>query len=46
MGIAPTGKQAQVAGGAVYRIADGKIEEVWLAGDVFGLLKQLDVRPS
>lgn len=46
MGIAPTGKQAQVAGVAVYRIADGKIEEVWLSWDVFGLLKQLDALPS
>ena len=46
MGIAPTGKQAQVAGVAVYRIADGKIEEVWLSWDVYGLLKQLDALPS
>ena len=43
MGITATGKEASVAGIAVYRIADEKIEEVWLSWDVFGLLKQLGV---
>jgi steroid delta-isomerase-like uncharacterized protein len=43
MGVASTGKEVVVAGVAVYRIADEKIEEVWLSWDVFGLLKQLEV---
>ncbi len=46
MSILPTGKQAQVAGVNVYRIAYRKIAEVRLSWDVFGLLKQLDVLPS
>ena len=43
MGITPTGKEVAVAGVAVYRIENEKIEEVWLSWDVFGLLKQLEV---
>ena len=46
MGVAPTGKEVVVAGVAMYRIADEKIEEVWLSWDVFGLFKQLGVLAS
>lgn len=46
MGVAATGREVAVAGIAVYRIENEKIEEVWLSWDVFGLLKQLGVLPS
>ena len=46
MGVAPTGREVVVAGVAVYRLADEKIEEVWLSWDVFGLFKQLGVLDS
>jgi predicted ester cyclase len=46
MGIAPTGKQVTVTGQAIYRLANGKIEEDWIQGDVLGVLQQLGVVPK
>lgn len=46
MGIPPTGKQASVMGIAIYRIANGKIAEAWVAWDQMGLMQQLGVVPS
>lgn len=51
MGTPPTGKQATVTGIDIYRIAGGKIEEIWVNWDTMGLLKQLGItaqvaRPS
>jgi ketosteroid isomerase-like protein len=46
MGIAPTGKQVTVTGHAIYRIANGKIEEDWITGDTLGVLQQLGVIPK
>lgn len=46
MGVAATGKKVAVAGVAVYRIEDEKIQEVWLSWDVFGLFRQLGVLPA
>ena len=40
-GIAPTGRRVEYAGAAVFRFRDGKIAEVWVLGDVHGLLQQL-----
>ena len=44
-GIAPTGKQINIAGVAVARIAEGKIVEIWSQPDTLGLLQQLGVIP-
>jgi len=46
LGIPPTGKSLEMAGIAIYRIADGKIVERWAEHDLFGLLQQLGVVPA
>lgn len=45
-GIPPTGKQITFAGQAIYRIADGKIQEGWALFDALGLLQQLGALPQ
>jgi predicted ester cyclase len=45
-GIAPTGKQATWTGIAIYRFASGKIEEVWVWNDIWGMMRELGVIPS
>jgi predicted ester cyclase len=45
-GIAPTGKQATWTGIAIYRFVGGKIEEVWVWNDIWGMMRQLGVIPS
>jgi steroid delta-isomerase-like uncharacterized protein len=40
-GIAPTGRRVQYAGAALFRFRAGRIAEVWVLGDVHGLLSQL-----
>lgn len=44
-GIAPTGKQMTITGIAIYRLAGGKIAEIWGLNDKFGMLQQLGVIP-
>ena len=44
-GIQPTGKQIEVTGMDICRIADGKIVERWWAKDVLGAMQQLGVVP-
>ena len=39
--IPATGKKVKIAWVVIYRIANGKIAEVWEVGDYLGLLKQL-----
>ena len=41
LGIAATGRRISFGQIAIYRIADGKISEVWEEADLFGLLQQL-----
>ena len=41
MGVAPTGKQVTMAGIDIFRIADGKIAELWNQEDVLGMLRQI-----
>jgi steroid delta-isomerase-like uncharacterized protein len=41
LGIAATGKRVQYAGAALFRFQDRRIREVWVLGDVYGLIKQL-----
>ncbi len=40
-GIAPTGRRVEYAGAALFRFRDGRIAEVWVLGDLHGLLRQL-----
>lgn len=42
LGIAPTDRQVTYAGVADFRFRDGKIARVWVLGDIYGLLRQLD----
>jgi steroid delta-isomerase-like uncharacterized protein len=44
LGVAPTGKAISYAGAAFFRIADGKVIEGWVLGDLLGLLRQLGAR--
>ena len=43
MGVAATGKAITLSGIAIYRIANGKIQEEWDYTDLFGLMQQLGV---
>jgi len=43
-GIAPTGKPIQYVGAAVFRFRGDKIMEVWVLGDIHGLISQLQGR--
>jgi hypothetical protein len=45
-GIPATGKEASITGTDIYRIADGKIAEQWVEGDLLGLLQQLGILPT
>ena len=45
MGIPATGKRIEFKGIDVYRIADGKIAEVWASMDNLGMMQQLGVIP-
>lgn len=41
-GIPATGKRFEYAGAAVFTLHDDLIREVWVLGDVYGLIGQLD----
>ncbi len=43
MGIAPTGKRVTLTGIYIYRLAEGKIVELWTSRDDLGFLQQLGV---
>ena len=45
MGVAATGKAITITGIAIYRIANGKIQEEWDYSDVLGLMQQLGLGP-
>ncbi len=45
MGIAPTGKQIEVAAMELYRLTDGKIAEQWVTMDALGLLSSSVLSP-
>lgn len=45
MGIPATGKRIKFKGIDVYRIADGKIAEVWASMDNLGMMQQVGVIP-
>jgi steroid delta-isomerase-like uncharacterized protein len=44
--ISPTGREFDMNGITIERIAGGKIAEVWVARDELGLLRQLGVLPE
>jgi steroid delta-isomerase-like uncharacterized protein len=46
LGFPPTGKRVQVTELAMYRVADGKIAEVWYIPDRYGILQQLGLLPG
>ncbi len=41
MGYAPSGKRVEWHGSAHFTFADGKVCDLWVLGDVHGLLLQL-----
>lgn len=45
MGIPATGKEVNVPGIIIYRMAESKIAEHWMQVDAMELMKQLGVRP-
>ncbi len=46
LGIPPTNKTARGTGMDVFRLKDGKIEEIWLMLDALGVMQQLGVIPD
>ena len=45
-GIAPTGKQFNISGVSIARLANGKMAEGWVNWDALGLMQQLGVVPE
>jgi steroid delta-isomerase-like uncharacterized protein len=45
-GIAPTGKQFNISGVTIARLANGKLAEGWVNWDTLGLMQQLGVVPE
>ncbi|MFV1961164.1 MAG: ester cyclase [Acidimicrobiia bacterium] len=41
-GVPPTGRHFEYAGAAVFTIGDSRILEVWVLGDIYGLIRQLE----
>ena len=46
MGIGPTGNRVTMPGIDIFRIADGKIVELWNQEDVLGMMQQLGAIPE
>lgn len=46
MGIAPTAKQVTMSGIDIFRIADGKVVELWGQEDMLGIMQQLGAIPE
>ncbi len=45
MGVSPTGNQVAMSGIDIFRIADGKIVELWNQEDVLGMMQQMGAIP-
>jgi steroid delta-isomerase-like uncharacterized protein len=45
-GIAPTGKQINISGVTIARLANGKMAEGWVNWDALGLMQQLGLVPE
>ena len=46
MDIAPTGKQVEISGLTISRLANGKVVEGYVNWDTFGMMQQLGVVPE
>ncbi len=46
MGMPPSGREATVAGIEIFRVADGRIAEMWHQDNVLSLLQQLGAIPE
>lgn len=46
MGIPPTGNRVTMSMVSIYRVADGKVREIWWCYDNLGLMQQLGVLPE
>lgn len=46
LGIASTGRQVAVSGYSIFRVAGGKIQELWIEQDLLALLQQLGAIPA
>jgi steroid delta-isomerase-like uncharacterized protein len=46
MGVPATGKQVTVTGIDIFRIADGRLAELWQSWDQLGMMQQLGVAPA
>jgi predicted ester cyclase len=46
MGMPPTGKPVRFSGIYIYRIAGGRIAEIWVSLDALGLMQQLGAIPK
>ena len=46
LGFAPTGRRVEWAGSAHFTFAAGKIADLWVLGDIYGLAKQLSSDPA
>jgi steroid delta-isomerase-like uncharacterized protein len=46
LGVAPTGREVELAGVTIFRLRDGKIVEGWDFYDGLGLLRQLGAMPA
>ena len=40
-GVQPTGRAFEYAGAAVFSFSEHRISEIWVLGDIYGLLQQL-----
>ncbi len=40
-GIQPTGKRFEYSGAALFTFRDGRISDVWVLGDIYGLMQKL-----
>jgi steroid delta-isomerase-like uncharacterized protein len=45
-GLPPTGRRVRFSGMAIYRVADGQIQEGWAMFDALGMLQQLGALPG
>ncbi len=46
LGIPPTGKPVVVQASDIYRIANGKIVEIWHIEDILGIMQQIGAMPA
>lgn len=46
MGIPPSGRQINVTGIVIFRVASGKIAEVWVNYDTLGMLQKIGAIPT